>query len=700
MSIILDKIRLSMSDDSDLVVVTAKQGDNLSSILPIELYNDQEMVNLSGYTVTFNCVKSDKSVVLYNSMDNDNLIVNGNTINLTLTSAILAVKGTCECEISLYQDDKIWSTYDFNIYVYKSPAAFDNYGQSDLNTIKDSVKKIISYSESAKMSEINAGISEINAKASEEASAANANAANLASVSAAEYASAAKNSATAADTSAANAAANASTAGAKATEAANSAASAASSASTATSKANAASTSAANAANSATEAESYAHGGTGARTNEEIDNAKYYYEQSKSISVGFSGALRPMGTVAFAQLPSLSAATEGDMYNISDQFTTNANFKEGNGLTIPAGANVYKTADGYWDILAGSPVAGVKGNAESSYRTGNVNITPADIGLGNVKNTSDYLPLSGGTMTGDILGSDGGHFNKDGNVFINGAGWLTDILSGINNSFGNYLPLSGGTVNGNITSNRLITNNSTGLTLRGNEYSVFLRNDGNTFYLLLTDQGNPDGTWNALRPFAVNLSTGAVSLGKVDGNIEAESLGLDIGDTDKPFYHIVATNFCVGNNHMLYNAGTTLVLGVSGAATVRSVNDINTFMPITASAFTVNSSRLIKDNIKPMTEDEAQKILDVDVIDFDYKAKYGGQKSQHGVIAEDINNIIPSAVYIPDDFNGSINESGTNIPSVDYSKFVPYLIKMVQIQQSEIDQLKAANNNEITEKQI
>ncbi len=31
----------------------------------------------------------------------------------------------------------------------------------------------------------------------------------------------------------------------------------------------------------------------------------------------------------------------------------------------------------------------VKGNAESSYRTGNVNITPASIGLGNVNNTAD-----------------------------------------------------------------------------------------------------------------------------------------------------------------------------------------------------------------------------------------------------------------------------------------------------------------------
>ena len=31
----------------------------------------------------------------------------------------------------------------------------------------------------------------------------------------------------------------------------------------------------------------------------------------------------------------------------------------------------------------------VKGNAEAAYRTGNVNITPANIGLGNVNNTAD-----------------------------------------------------------------------------------------------------------------------------------------------------------------------------------------------------------------------------------------------------------------------------------------------------------------------
>lgn len=40
-------------------------------------------------------------------------------------------------------------------------------------------------------------------------------------------------------------------------------------------------------------------------------------------------------------------------------------------------------------ITGGGVVSGVKGSAESTYRVGNVNITPANIGLGNVNNTSD-----------------------------------------------------------------------------------------------------------------------------------------------------------------------------------------------------------------------------------------------------------------------------------------------------------------------
>lgn len=80
------------------------------------------------------------------------------------------------------------------------------------------------------------------------------------------------------------------------------------------------------------------------------------------------------------------------MYNIADQFTTTTGFKEGAGNIIPAGSNVYLTIDRYWDVLAGTPVTGVKGAKEAYYRRGNVNITPANIGAvaegGNISDTT------------------------------------------------------------------------------------------------------------------------------------------------------------------------------------------------------------------------------------------------------------------------------------------------------------------------
>ncbi len=135
-----------------------------------------------------------------------------------------------------------------------------------------------------------------------------------------------------------------------------------------------------NAASSATKAESYAIGGTGARNGEDSDNAKYYYQQAKDVSEGLKGGLQPHGTVAFADLPALADVSTGWMFNISDEFTTTDDFKEGAGNVIPAGANIYKTSDGKWDVLAGTPVTGIKGAKETSYRRGNVNLTPVDIG--------------------------------------------------------------------------------------------------------------------------------------------------------------------------------------------------------------------------------------------------------------------------------------------------------------------------------
>lgn len=185
----------------------------------------------------------------------------------------------------------------------------------------------------------------------------------------------AKNKADSASTSATNAAKSESNAKVYATAATTKASEASTSATTAATKANEAKASATSASTSATNAK--ASETNSAKSESE---AQKYAEQAKEISESLSGALRPLGTINFADLPNTADSNSGDMYNIANQFTTTVDFKEGPGNVIPAGSNVYLTADRYWDVLAGTPVTGVKGAKEVYYRRGNVNITPANIG--------------------------------------------------------------------------------------------------------------------------------------------------------------------------------------------------------------------------------------------------------------------------------------------------------------------------------
>lgn len=130
-------------------------------------------------------------------------------------------------------------------------------------------------------------------------------------------------------------------------------ANAANAASSAAGSAASASQKASDAAASAALSQSYAVGGTQSRAGEDADNAKYYKEKAQE-----------------------------------------------------AFQNLQRTA-----------VTGVKGAAESAYRTGTVNLTPANIGLGNVNDTSDEnkpvssaqraaidakVSKSGDTMSGNL----------------------------------------------------------------------------------------------------------------------------------------------------------------------------------------------------------------------------------------------------------------------------------------------------------
>ena len=94
---------------------------------------------------------------------------------------------------------------------------------------------------------------------------------------------------------------------------------------------------------------------------------------------------------------------------------------------------------------------------------------------------------------------------------------------------------------------------------------------------------------------------------------------------------------------------------------------------------TQTSSRKVKENIEPMTDEDAEKILLLEAVSFDYKNKDRGV-DKRGFIAEDVAEILPNLVT---------PETEESPASLDYISIIPYLQKMIQKQQKEIDTLKA-----------
>lgn len=102
-----------------------------------------------------------------------------------------------------------------------------------------------------------------------------------------------------------------------------------------------------------------------------------------------------------------------------------------------------------------------------------------------------------------------------------------------------------------------------------------------------------------------------------------------------------------------------------------------------AASFSSQSSIHVKENVQSITAEDAKRLLQLRPVTFNYKN--GGLTDQVGLIAEEVNLVMPKMVIGDINFNP---EEPWNAPSIDYSKFTPYLIKMVQEQQKEIDELR------------
>ena len=265
---------------------------------------------------------------------------------------------------------------------------------------------------------------------------------------------------------------------------------------------------------------------------------------------------------------------------------------------------------------------------------------------------------------------------------------------------------SNGTI---IASGEIITRNANAYRMAyGGNKSTFIRFDGNYYWLLFSDTST--GSYNSLRPLYINASTGLLA----SNNGQSFSGGTNINGTlSVSNGHIKTTNNVEANGSVATNGGffglfielssptpyidfhkdgssadytSRLIENVSGSIYLRVPGGNGWFH---AAGYAVDSSKHVKTNIEDISEEEALKLLELRPVSFDYK---NGQTNKRGMIGEEVLDVYPELVQVPEDYDEDTfeyNEDGANIvPSLDYAGFVPYLIKMVQIQQREINELK------------
>lgn len=367
----------------------------------------------------------------------------------------------------------------------------------------------------------------------------------------------------------------------------------------------------------------------------------------------------------------------------------------------------------YPEILAGNKMSTIIGkikkflsDLKSKKQDANTAITTSNIANQSVKYATSAgtatdnakLPLAGGTLTGNVtmLKRVPTFFMTESGFRLNTSpnnGLSADGVIGIYYYTGSDGQWTGrmmnyAQTNGNVYNQIAARNMKTDGTYVTNYLTVGVAKDGTPYYSM----PNPANFRSAISaapashthnylPISNPKATGALEVGSTSANGTIELYHTT------PFidFHRERTSrdYTV---RMIADTGTTLrfpAMQVSdGTATYATLGALD---------FVKVSSRLLKKNIRALTEDEAYKLLKLAPVKFDF---INDAKGQYGLIAEEVMEVYPYCVYVPDDYDEEKtkqqienNESADTL-GIDYSKLIAPLIKMVQIQQKQIDELK------------
>lgn len=147
-------------------------------------------------------------------------------------------------------------------------------------------------------------------------------------------------------------------------------------------------------------------------------------------------------------------------------------------------------------------------------------------------------------------------------------------------------------------------------------------------------------------------------------------------------------------NHILSNKPLEIYAGTGSADGMQmdllcSALEVKwgyTYKPVSASKFNTSSARRYKENFSDVTEEECRHLLEIPVKHFDY---IDGDKNQTGFIAEDVEPFYPEICSYGKDIVSTYSEDAEDkLQGLDYSRFSPYIVKLLQVQQKEIDAQK------------
>jgi len=143
----------------------------------------------------------------------------------------------------------------------------------------------------------------------------------------------------------------------------------------------------------------------------------------------------------------------------------------------------------------------------------------------------------------------------------------------------------------------------------------------------------------------------------------------------------VITSLCytasgTGWNHFIgySDIGSTTNIKILGNGNIQNANN----------SYGAISDIKLKENITDATS-KLDSLLKVKIRNYNL---IGDDKKQLGVIAQELESIFPSMIETTNDVDKNGKYLGTTTKSVKYSVFVPMLIKAIQEQQLQIEQLK------------